>query len=317
MFKRGSDKLNSFFNGPKPGYHFHPVDLDLKCVLALTLVAAGLIYLPVIEDSVIRSIFCFAAFVFAPGYAFIAALFPRKSDMGVFERLVLSICFSIAIMSLIGLMLNYSPWGIHLDQLVLCLVAFTVPGTVIANRRRHGLAVEERFSINVRDNGRYLLDLVFFGARAPGDKMLAILVVLSIVAVAGVLVYAVVEPGHGELFTEFYILDAGHQADNYPTIYQPGEAQPMIIGVTNHEGRPMDYDIIVALNNSTASSVLYATKMKLADNQTSEISTDLDPNLTGSNLKMEFLLYADGNMTVPYRECHLWVNVLSPNVSET
>jgi uncharacterized membrane protein len=36
------------------------------------------------------------------------------------------------------------------------------------------------------------------------------------------------------------------------------------------------------------------------------------PNLLGSNMKMEFMLFKDGDMTAPYRDLYLRVNVTGP-----
>ncbi|MGB3943467.1 MAG: DUF1616 domain-containing protein, partial [Methanothrix sp.] len=50
--------------------------------------------------------------LFLPGYALIAALFPRDDDLDGIERVALSFGLSIAVVPLIGLGLNYTPWGI-------------------------------------------------------------------------------------------------------------------------------------------------------------------------------------------------------------
>jgi len=49
-----------------------------------------------------------------PGYTLISALFPKAKDLDVIERVALSFGLSIAIVPLIGLILNYTPWGIRL-----------------------------------------------------------------------------------------------------------------------------------------------------------------------------------------------------------
>ncbi|HTY92106.1 MAG TPA: DUF1616 domain-containing protein [Methanocella sp.] len=47
----------------------------------------------------------------------------------------------------------------------------------------------------------------------------------------------------------------------------------------------------------------------MADNQTWEQPVGLRPGHNGTNMKVDFLLYKDGNTTSPYRECYLRVNV--------
>ncbi len=44
--------------------------------------------------------------LFFPGYTLITALFPKKSDLGAIERVALSFGLSIAVVPLIGLILN-------------------------------------------------------------------------------------------------------------------------------------------------------------------------------------------------------------------
>jgi lipoprotein NlpI len=36
------------------------------------------------------------------------------------------------------------------------------------------------------------------------------------------------------------------------------------------------------------------------------------PMLVGTQVKLDFLLYADGDMTSPYRECYLYLNESRP-----
>src|SRR5574337_2061409 len=52
--------------------------------------------------------------LFFPGYVLIAALYPRRSDLDGVERVALSLGLSLAVVPLIGLVLNYTLWGIRL-----------------------------------------------------------------------------------------------------------------------------------------------------------------------------------------------------------
>jgi hypothetical protein len=81
----------------------------------------------------ILRVFFGASFVFwFPGYSFVKALFPAKSsnspptDFETAERIALSLGMSLAIVPIVGLFLYYTPWGISLAPVVLCLVAFTL-----------------------------------------------------------------------------------------------------------------------------------------------------------------------------------------------
>lgn len=67
-----------------------------------------------------------------PGYAFIKALFPEQlpvktsdKDLDTIERIALSVGMSLALVPMVGLLLNYTPWGIRLTPIVLSLLALT------------------------------------------------------------------------------------------------------------------------------------------------------------------------------------------------
>lgn len=294
------------------GDFFLGMAADLKLIVLFTLITLAFIYVPVINETVIRSALGLAMVLFVPGYALIAALFPGKKDIDGIERAALSFGLSIAVTPLIGLGLNYTPWGIRLDPIVVCLTIFTLICVLVANKRRHELKPEERFGIDFIGTYHALSGEVFSADKTRLDKALTVVLVLSILLSIATLAYVIAVPKQGEKFTEFYILGPGGMADNYPTRYVLGDQKPVIVGVVNHEYRNVTYDLVVALNDSTSVTSLYSEKLTLVDNQTWENTINLKPDRAGNNMKMEFLLYADGNMTAPYRECHLWVNVTQP-----
>jgi uncharacterized membrane protein len=73
---------------------------------------------PLNEISPVRIILGLPLVLFLPGYALIAALFPRKDDLDGIERIALSFGLSIAISPLLGLGLNYTPFGLRFYVIV-------------------------------------------------------------------------------------------------------------------------------------------------------------------------------------------------------
>ncbi|WP_148266566.1 DUF1616 domain-containing protein [Methanocella arvoryzae] len=283
--------------------------IDLRLVLGFSALAFLSIYLPIINETILRSALGHAMVLFVPGYAFIAALFPNRKDLDGIERAALSFGLSIAVVPLIGLGLNFTPWGIRLDPIVVALAIFTLLCVLVANRRRHELPVEDRFNI---DFGRAYADIkgeLFPASESRLDRILTVILLISIVASILVLAYVFVVPKQGEKFTEFYILGPNGKAENYPTRFISGESKPVIVGIVNHEYRNVTYDLVVALNDSRQITRLYTQQVTIADNQTWERQIDIAPDRPGTSMKLEFLLYADGNMTAPYRDLHLWINV--------
>jgi len=64
-----------------------------------------------------------------PGYSLIKTLFPTK-EIDNIERTALSIGMSLALVPLVGLLLNYTPWGIRLTPIALSLLSLTLILTI-------------------------------------------------------------------------------------------------------------------------------------------------------------------------------------------
>ena len=135
-------KLNTLKHVPKD------FDLDLALVILLTLLCIPFILIPPLNEiSPIRIILGLPLVLFLPGHSLIAALFPRKGDLDGIERIALSFGLSIAITPLLGLALNYTPFGIRLLPVLIVLSVFTISLAMGAYARRSKIPEEDRFII--------------------------------------------------------------------------------------------------------------------------------------------------------------------------
>jgi uncharacterized membrane protein len=80
--------------------------------------------------------------LFIPGFVAVEALFPKGRELDAIERLALSVGLSLALVPLVGLLLNYTPWGIRLDPIMISLTVLTIGLAVVALVRRFRLSVE-------------------------------------------------------------------------------------------------------------------------------------------------------------------------------
>jgi uncharacterized membrane protein len=243
--------------------------------------------------------------LFLPGYTLIAALFPRKDDLDGIERVALSFGLSIAMVPLIGLGLNYTPWGIRLVPVVISLCLFTLMMAFAAQLRRSALEQEVRFSVEFRLWLRAIHGELLNDEASRIDRALTVILVITIIISVSVLVYVVVTPKQGEKFTEFYILGSKGKAYDYPTSVVSGQNSTVIIGIVNHEYVPVNYTMRMAIQNNT----FLRRDVRLDHNQTWESPVSYALQQPGDNQKLEFLLYKEYNFTTPYRDLHLWVNV--------
>ena len=74
--------------------------------------------------------------LFLPGFTLIKTLFPTK-EIDNIERTALSIGMSLALVPLVGLLLNYTPWGIRLTTVTSSLLALTLLLSVTGVIREH------------------------------------------------------------------------------------------------------------------------------------------------------------------------------------
>lgn len=93
-----------------------------------------------------------------PGYAFIKALFPQtlpfaralahslgttEKNLDTIERVALSLGMSIALVPIVGLLLNYTPWGIRLTPIVLSLTTLTSAFATTAIAREYQIRIKQ------------------------------------------------------------------------------------------------------------------------------------------------------------------------------
>jgi len=80
--------------------------------------------------------------LFIPGYVTVEALFPKGRELDTIERFALSVGLSLALVPLVGLLLNYTPWGIRLNPIVVSLTLLTVGLAMVALAREYRLSAE-------------------------------------------------------------------------------------------------------------------------------------------------------------------------------
>ena len=286
-----------------------------------------------------------AAVLFAPGYALVAALFPRKrsakgssdnvlervrdgSDVTLVERVVLALGLSVCIVPLLGLGLDYTTWGINRPSVGTTIGSTTVLLAGVGVVRRLRVSSRERFNPRILGAIRDAAGRARRRVRSPraGSTVTVLLVVGLVLAGTGIGFAALrVEPG--EQFTEFYLVTEDQQtgeyvAGGYPDEIPLGETGQIQVGIANQEGETLTYTAVVLLqalgeNGSvTESSTLDTYSVRVRENETVVEPHTIRPDMEGTNLRVTYLLYRgsppeDGQLTAAsaYRDAHLWIDV--------
>lgn len=252
---------------------------------------------------------------------------PFRAGIDGIERLALSVGLSVVLVPLIGLALNFTPWGVQLGPMMIALTTFTLVATAVAAVRRWNLPEDERFRVPYRAwiaTGRSKI----LEPETRADGAVNALLALSILLAVGSVGYAVAAPSQGEEFSAIYILteddDGELVADGYPTEFESGESGEIVVGVDNHEHRTTEYTVVVAEqlldSDGNETSVVEQREVdrfstQLEHDETWTHAHSIQPTLTGDDVRIVWLLYLDGDVPdEPSTEnaeyfVHLWVEV--------
>jgi len=213
---------------------------DLLAIITLSIFLILIIY--VFPESIFRKVIGLPFILFFPGYSLISFLFPEKRDLDGIERVALSFGLSIAITPLTGLALNYTPFGIRLTPILLSLTSLNFVFSLLAVYRR----------FEARDPFIPRIEVKFgWEEMSKLDRILTVVLIISIIASIVTLIYIIVTPKQGEKFTEFYILGEKGKAADYPTNLRVGQNATIIIGIANHEYRTVNYTVELWLVKAT------------------------------------------------------------------
>jgi len=291
-------------------FYKRKIPTDIGIIIFLVLIASIFVLVPPLSTTSVRTIVGLPMVIFLSGYALIAALFPRKDDLNGIKRLALSFGLSIAVVPLLGLALYYTPLGIRLNPILITLDIFILIMCAVAVKRRSVLPDREVFSVPFMAFYQSLHNEIFSSHRSTINKVLAVIMVISIVVSIIMLVYVTVTLKKGEKFTEFYLLGAGGMADDYPTKIISGESGTVIVGVVNHEYQVVNYSMEVFLDNESLELPDYWKRITLGHSQTMEQNFTFLVYEEKEDMKLEFLLYKENNYTQQYRYLRLWVSVV-------
>ena len=137
------------------------------------------------------------------------------------------------------------------------------------------------------------------------DRVLSIILVITIMGALGALGYVIATPKVGERFTEFYVLGLEGKAIDYPRELRVGEEGRVIVGIINREHDTVSYWVKVRIDGVRKNQV---GPLKLGHDEKWEEIVSFTPHRAGDSQKVEFLLYKNGERE-PHLKLHLWVNV--------
>ncbi len=225
-----------------------------------------------------------------PGYALTLALFPAGRSLTGLTRLALSIVTSITAGVLLGLVLNYTPWGLTVASTLAAGVVFIAAALVIAALRQQRLPVTDRFSIEFSLSWRRW---------SAGVKTFAVVLVLVVLGTVGATACLLANPDPGQKYTEFFI-PAG------PGEVVAGQEAVIELVIVNHEDAPVDYRVEVNLDGDVFGGM---DVVALKNDERWEGSFAFVPPAPGPARALEFVLYKNGRVDSGVSPLRLYVDV--------
>lgn len=277
-----------------------------KILIAVVLFTLALFPVVLFTEGPVRIILGFLCIIFFPGYTLISTLFPKQQDLSGVERTALSFGTSIAVVPLIGLIVNYTPWGIRLLPVLIALTIFILLTSIVAFYRSYRLMRDERLHLTLK------ISLSEWSAMNTLNKGLSIVVAIAVIVAIGALVVTITSTNKEEKYTEFYILGPDSKAENYPRLLLLNKPAEVIIGLVNHEQQASSYRIEVKIHDTVHDVIDIGT---LADGEKYEERISITPKEIGENQRIEFWLYMDNSNVAYFEEpLYLFVDVVTSTV---
>jgi uncharacterized membrane protein len=259
--------------------------MDLIAVLVLAAVTLVIALLGV-DLPLIRVPLGLLLVLVLPGYALVAALFPRH-PLRLAERIVVIVGVSLVCTILGGLALDITPWGLTTNTWAVLLSLITVAGVVVAGLRRTGGEPVPAIA-----GGRLLPSLSIPQALLFG---LAALVVAGALGMARAGALEAPTPG----YTQLWLLPDG-----------TGTPQQVRVGVSNAESTPVQYKLQLIVNGNVAQEW---ANVPLAPGAKWETTTTLPADLPKTQ-PVAALLYRRDSPNTVYRRVAWWPGS-EPNVA--
>ncbi|WP_380677893.1 DUF1616 domain-containing protein [Salinigranum sp. GCM10025319] len=250
-------------------------------------------------------------------------------SISALKRLGFAAGASFVLVAVVGTAVSLTSIGEQVPTTILVVSVVTLVVIPVALRRRAELPPAARFRVSLRTVPS-TASSALFRSDSRADLALTLLFVTMLLLAAGSVGYAVTAPKEKGTFSEFYLLTTNQTgdlvADDYPTEFVAGEPRPIVVGIGNQEYEPVTYTVIVELQNvrleNNRTVVLERERLQQFSPTVSHNDTwlqyhQIEPEMTGTRLRLTYLLYRDAPPATPttenaYRDLRLWINVSAP-----
>jgi uncharacterized membrane protein len=277
---------------------------DLLVLVALSI--AAVVTASVWQVPPLRLILGLLYLMFFPGYALVAALFPGRDDLPAVQRLTLSLILSLAAVSLVTLILNWTPWGVRLEPTLVSVTLLIGAACSVASYRRSRLPAQDRFVPQLD------VSLPSWSVTPAPEKVAMTALTLSMILAIGTVLLLLARPKVTEHYTEFYVLGPGGSLEGYPLEAVANEPITLVLGIVNGEHDHVSYRVERDVSSRERVEMV---RIQLADGERWEKPLTFFMGLPEADgeacylEKLSFFLFKDDQIE-PYRTVYLEVALL-------
>jgi uncharacterized membrane protein len=273
----------------------------LSCLIGLSKLFPIDTYTPISWIILIVRLLLGLPFVlYIPGYLLQGLFFPQRADLDRIERIGLSLGLSVALITLLALLLNALPWGLSSPAILIGQGGMTLLLILLTVIVRWFQPVDQVYIPNINPHLNRWWSSLGMSEQNMMVVMAGALFLASLTAAWILLV-----PSKSQYMTEFYILGQEGLAEDYPREIIAGQTITITTGITNREGTISTYNILVKAGEQILGQ---AGPITLADQAAWEQPVKFIAPTAGDDQQIMFLLEREGQQS-PYRSLQLWVNV--------
>jgi uncharacterized membrane protein len=244
--------------------------------------------------------------ILIPGYLFVLSLFPGRSDLSSRRRALLSLGFAALLAALASLGLIFTPRGLQPASLATILSLLALFLSAFAYARSSELPSRKRFTLGSKRGSRSGKRLTRASRAVPKSRIISLFFVLLIGVLATLAFTLNANQGSSSEkgYTEFNV--SWPKGTEYEAAsLQAGSKITAQARIFNHENGLINYTLRLSFSNKS----LFSENLMLSRNESWEgpVSGILNGSL--GRQRLDFLLFKEGDLSMPYRQNQLWVNL--------
>jgi uncharacterized membrane protein len=241
--------------------------------------------------------------ILIPGYLFVLSLFPGRSDLGSRRRALLSLGFAALLAALASLGLTFTPRGLQPASLATILSLLGLFLSAFAYARSSELPSRKRFTLWSKRGSRSGRTLTRASRAVPKSRIASLFFVLLIGVLATLAFTLNTNQGSSSEkgYTEFNVSWPEHAAASLQT----GSKITALAKIFNHEKGLINYTLRLNFNNTS----LFSENLMLSRNESWEGPVSGILNGPLGRQRLDFLLFKEGDLSMPYRQNQLWINL--------